>query len=158
VLLATLSSQDEAAFSPALKVLTEIREPRATSVLMQRLESTSRVTSLEEATLLSHICNTLGLLGDRQAVTVLIQFAHRVVDIGRRTNSAKRRENLAVGDPDIPGSVVLAAVIRAQAKLGDRSSISFIAHAVSDLDPYVRVKALIQMVPKWLVERQCAGH
>ncbi|HJT59547.1 MAG TPA: HEAT repeat domain-containing protein, partial [Ktedonobacteraceae bacterium] len=54
----------------------------------------------------------------------------------------KRRDNLAVGDADIPTSIVYAAVIRAFAQFGDRGTLDVVTLATNDFDPYVRTQAL----------------
>jgi HEAT repeat protein len=64
------------------------------------------------------------------------------VNIDARVNRPKRRDNLAVGDADIPASIVYAAVIRAFAQFGDRGTLDAIVYATNDFDPYVRTQAL----------------
>jgi HEAT repeat protein len=88
------------------------------------------------------MCDTLGQLGDRRAVPVLLQFLHRVVDVDRRQNTPKRADNLPSGDEEIPGSILYAAAIRACGLLGDHSALNDIVSASNDFDPYVRVQAL----------------
>jgi len=141
VLLEALASPEEEALAPCVKVLGELREPRAISILTARLNATMRVTDREQALQLGSICETLGRLGDRRVTDSMIQFVTRVVDIGARTARPKRRDSLTAGDADIPGSIVYAAVIRALGELGDRSTLDFIIHATGDFDPFVRTQA-----------------
>ena len=141
VLLETLASSDEEALVPCVKVLGELREPRAVTMLTARLDAVSRVTDREQALQLGNICETLGRLGDQRVTGSLLQFASRTVDLGSRVARPKRRDSLAVGDPDIAGSIVYAAVIRAVAELNDHSALDFIIRAAGDFDPYVRTQA-----------------
>ncbi len=141
VLLEALASPEEEALAPCVRVLGELREPRAISMLTARLDATARVTGREQALQLGNICETLGRLGDRRVTGSMIQFVSRVVDIGARAAHPKRRDSLTTGDADIPGSIVYAAVIRALGELGDRSALDFIIRATGDFDPYVRTQA-----------------
>src|SRR6266568_3516503 len=124
VLLETLAGSDEEALVPCVKVLGELREPRAVTMLTVRLDAVSRITDREQALRLGSICETLGRLGDQRVTGSLLQFA-----------------SLTAGDPDIPGSIVYAAVIRAVAELNDHSALDFIIRAAGDFDPYVRTQA-----------------
>jgi HEAT repeat protein len=142
VLLETLAGSEEEAFSPAVKVLGEMREPRAISVLISRIETTTSINSREQAIRLGHMCDTLGRLGDRRAVPPMLQLIGRILDASRRAAHPKRRDNLAAGDADIPGSIVYAAVIRAFGQMNDRSTFDFVVRAASDFDPFVRIEAL----------------
>jgi HEAT repeat protein len=72
----------------------------------------------------------------------MLQFINRTIDIRRRSQQPKRRANLPFTDPDVPGSIIYAAVIRALGQLGERSAIENTWLAASDLDPYVRTQAL----------------
>jgi HEAT repeat protein len=47
-----------------------------------------------------------------------------------------------MGDADIPGSIVLAAVIRAMGQLQATDALDFVVRATNDFDPYVRTEAL----------------
>ncbi len=127
---------------PVVKVLGELREPRAISILVSFIEATTSVTSREQALRLGHICDALGRLGDNRAVQPMIQLVERSVNVVIRSARPKRRDNLPVGDPDIPGSIVYAAVIRALGQLNDRNSLDFIIRAANDFDPYVRTETL----------------
>jgi hypothetical protein len=142
-LLAVLQADsDEETISPAVRVLGELREPRAISPLLRHLEEIQSVTEHAQALTLGVMCDTLGQLGDRRAVPVLLQFVQRVVDIERRRSTPKRADNLPSGDQEIPGSILYAAVVRACGQLGDRSALNDILSAGDDFDPYVRVQAL----------------
>ncbi len=141
VLLDALANSEEA-FLPSLKVLNELREPRATSVLLTHLDSITQITDRTQAIRVGHICDTLAQLGDRRAINSMLQLVKRVVNIDARVNRPKRRDNLAVGDADIPASIVYAAVIRAFAQFGDRGTLDAVVYAANDFDPYVRTQAL----------------
>jgi len=140
VLLEALTGSEEEALAPCVKALGDLREPRAIFVLTARLDATTRIVDREHALQLGSICETLGRLGDRRVVGSLQQFIGRVVNIGSRTSRPKRRDNLPVGDADIPGSIVYAAVIRAFGQLNDRSTLDIIFRAAGDFDPYVRTQ------------------
>ncbi len=143
VLLAALQAKiGEETLTPTVRVLGELRDPRAISPLLRHLETTETVTEHAQALTLGAICDALGQLTDRRAVPVLQQFLQRAVAIDRRSNLPKRADNLPTGDPEIPGSIVYASVLRAIGLLGDRSALNDALHAVNDFDPYVRVQAL----------------
>src|SRR5581483_6643328 len=142
VLLDTLGNPEEEQLTPTIRVLGELREPRAISLLIARIETTNELRDRTHALTLGAICDTLGQLGDRRALIPLLQLVSRTVDVSRRAAQPKRRNNLPPGDPDIPGSIVYAAVIRASGQLGDLSALNSILLAVNDLDPYVRTQAL----------------
>ncbi len=142
ILLATLTGEDEEALTPVVKVLGELREPRAISLLSARLDATISLANREQAIQLGQICDTLGRLGDRRAVQPLLLLVNRTLNVGARTAHPKRRDNLVAGDADIPGSIVYAAVVRAFGQLGDRSTLDFILRAANDFDPYIRTQAL----------------
>jgi HEAT repeat protein len=141
VLLETLANADEESLVPCVKVLGELREPRALAMLTARLDAVSRITDREQALRLASICETLGRLGDQRATGSLLQFASRSIDLASRSSRSKRRDNLDAGDTDIAGSIVYAAVIRALAELRDPNALDFIIRAASDFDPYVRTQA-----------------
>src|SRR5260370_11465955 len=109
-LMETLSNQEEV-FLPSLKALNELRELRATTVLIARLDATVHIVDREHAVRLGQICDTLVQLGDRRAVPSILQLVKRTVDVDGRAMRAKRRDNLAVGDADIPASIVYGAEI-----------------------------------------------
>lgn len=142
VLLESLTTSDVEASIPVVRALGELRDPRAISILVSFIEATTSVTSREQALRLGHICEALGRLGDKRAVQPMIQLVERSINIAVRTARPKRRDNLPVGDPDIPGSIVYAAVIRALGQFNDRDTIDFIIRAASDFDPYVRTETL----------------
>jgi len=120
--------------------LGELREPRAVAMLTARLDAVSRITDREQALRLGSICETLGRLGDQRGTGSLLQFASRSINLASRSSRPKRRDNLAAGDTDIPGSIVYAAVIRALAELKDPAAFDFIIRAAGDFDPYVRTQ------------------
>ena len=142
VLLESLTRSDEETSIPVVKALGELRDPRAISILVSFIEATTGITSREQALRLGHICDALGRLGDNRAVQPMIQLVERSVNVVIRSARPKRRDNLPVGDPDIPGSIVYAAVIRALGQLNDRNSLDFIIRAANDFDPYVRTETL----------------
>jgi len=142
LLTALQATIQEENLSPTVRVLGELREPRAISPLLRHLETTQTVTEHADALTLGVMCDTLGQLGDRRAVPVLLQFLHRVVDIERRRNNPKRADNLPNGDVEIPGSILYAAVIRSCGLLGDHAALNDILGASDDFDPYVRIQAL----------------
>ena len=142
VLLETLTTGDDQAFTPIVKILGELREPRATSLLITRIEATKELTDREQGRAVAAACDALGRLGDRRAVLPITQMVNRVIDIGRRSSHPKRRDNLPQGDADIPGSVLYASAIQACGRLADRSALNMILRAAQDFDPYVRIQAL----------------
>lgn len=142
VLLETLNNGDDLAFTPVVKILGELREPRATALLITRIEATKILADREQGRAVAAACDALGRLGDRRAVLPIIQLVQRVIDVQRRASHPKRRDNLPPGDADIPGSVLYAAAIRASGQLRDRSALDMVLLAVNDFDPYVRIQAL----------------
>ncbi len=58
-----------------------------------------------------------------------------------RMHQTKFKDNLPPGDPEIPGSIVYAAVVRAYGLLGDRAALEWVLRATRDFDPYVRSQA-----------------
>ena len=142
VLLEALSGEDEEGVLPAMKVLSELRDTRAVSALIAKLDATTQVGDREQALQLGHMCDMLAQLGDRSAVGPMRQLLTRVVNVGARSARPKRADNLDLGDPDIPTSIVYGAVIRAFGQLGDRGTIDLVERAASDFDPYVRTQAL----------------
>lgn len=141
-LLKALNDAEEAALIPTIKVLGELGDPRATSLLIERLESTRNLANREQALYVGAICDTLGRLGDQRAVSPMLQLVQRTVAVSRRSALDKRRDNLPAGDPAIPESIVYAAVIRACGLLGDGSTLDNVLLATNDFDPYVRMQAL----------------
>lgn len=142
ILLKTINEGEEESFAPVVKVLGELRDPRAISALLRRIEATRDITNREQALSLGAVCDTAGRLGDRRAVAPMQQLVYRVVPLSKRSGQPKRRDNLLPGDPDIPGSIVYGAVVRSCGLLGDRSSLDLVLQAVSDFDPYVRTQAI----------------
>ncbi len=142
VLLSTLSNEQETVLSPTVKVLGEMREPRAISLLSTRIENTKSLADRQDALTVGTMCDTLAALDDRRAVAPMLQLAYRVVDVTQRSSRARLRDNLPSGDPHIPGSIVYAAVVRASGKLGDRHALEGVVRAINDFDPYVRNQAI----------------
>lgn len=135
-------NSDPEAFGPCLKAVKELREQRASSALLLRLNSTTSITDREDAMRLSQICDTLVQFGDQRVVGSLLQLISRVIPVNARANRVRRRDNLPANDPDIPASIVYAAAIRTFAQLGDRSALDVVLQATHDFDPYVRTSAL----------------
>jgi hypothetical protein len=133
---------DPAAFGPCLKAVKELRELRASSALLLRLDSTTNIADREDAMRLSQICDTLVQFGDRRVVGSLQQLITRVIPVSARANRARRRDNLPANDPEIPASIVYAAAIRTFAQLSDRSALDVVLQGTHDFDPYVRTSSL----------------
>ena len=142
VLLEALSSSDEEAFIPVVKILGELREPRAIAILINQVGSTTTLSNRAQAIRIVHMSETLARLDDRRAVQPLQQMVGRIIDVAGRTTRAKRRDNLPFDDENIPASIVYAAVIRAFVQLNDRTTLDFIVRAANDFDPFVRVEVL----------------
>lgn len=141
VLLDALANQEEA-FLPTLKVLKELREPRASAVLIAHLDATTQIADREQAVRIGQICDTLVQLDDPRAVPAILQLVKRTANVDARAARAKRRDNLNIGDADIPTSIVYGAAIRTFAQFGDRSTLDLVLRAANDFDPYVRTQAL----------------
>jgi hypothetical protein len=142
VLLETLVNSDEEDSLPIVRVIGDLREPRAISILLARLDAVTQLEDRKQASSLGQMCDTLGKLGDLRAVPSLFALAGRVLAIPTRAGRPKGRENLPAGDPDIPASIVYGAIVRALGQLADRSTADFLLRASSDFDPYVRAQAL----------------
>jgi len=142
VLLKTLTDGEEVAQVPVIKVLGELREPRAIAPLLERVAQAKNPEGREEAQRLAIYSDTLGQMGDQRASQPLRQMLERTVDLGRRNTLARRAENLPTGDRDIPASIVYGSVVRAIGRLGDRNMRGLIQQASGDFDPYVRIQAL----------------
>ncbi len=142
VLLSSLPDASEEAFPLIVKTLGELRDPRATSILLTRLDSTNELTSREQALALATVCDTLVRLGDRRSVASMLQLLNRAVDTDRRVQQPKRRDNLTPGDKEIPGSILYAAVLRASGQFGDGMALENALRGVHDFDPYVRTQAI----------------
>ncbi|MBV9228757.1 MAG: HEAT repeat domain-containing protein, partial [Chloroflexi bacterium] len=145
VLLDALTNADAESLTPIVKVLGELREPRATAPLMSHIEKTNAVTTRSQALTVAAMCDTLGRLGDRRATSLMLQLVQRCVDVDRRSTLSRRRDNLPFGDAEIPGSIVYAAVIRACGQLSDPGTLDSVLRATGDFDPYVRAQALEAM-------------
>ncbi len=142
ILLKELNNQEEGAFLPSLKVLSDLREPRVSQALVDRLDATMHITERDQASLIGQICDTLVQLQDSRAIGSIRELVKRTISVDERAMREKRRDNLANGDTEIPGSIVYGAAIRTFAQFGDRSTLDFILKAASDFDPYIRAQAL----------------
>lgn len=140
ILLAALAGADDTGLLPIVKVLGELREPRAFTLMVKRLDETNGLNSREQALQLSHLLDALGRLGDRRAAQPAGQLITRIINVNERIARPKRRENLPPGDPDIPASIVLGAAIRAFSLLGDRALLDVVIRLAQDFDPFVRVE------------------
>ena len=142
VLLQALTDASTADFPVIAKALGELRDPRAIAPLHARLESTQTLASREQAISLAAACDALARLGDYRSVDVMKQVVSRLVNIEHRIDIPKRRDNLPMGDSEIPASILYAAVVRACGQLGDRRALDMCLNATADFDPYVRTKAI----------------
>lgn len=141
VLWEALTYQEDA-FLPILKILSELRDPRTSQALIARLDATTQLADREHAIRLGQICDMVVQLGDHRAIGSIRELVKRTVNVDARAARGKRRDNLPVGDADIPASIVYGAAIRTFAQFGDRSTLDFILRAANDFDPYVRTQAL----------------
>lgn len=142
VLLVSLAEANDETTTPIVKVIGELREPRAISALLARVDSTTQLTDRKQAAVLGQICDALGRLGDLRAEPSLLGLIGRTVSLPARASLAKRGANLPQGDANIPASVIYGSVVRALGQLGDRNAFDFILRASGDFDPYVRTQAL----------------
>ena len=142
VLLKGLTNQQEEAFLPCLKVLSDLRDPRASQALIQRLDTTMHIADRDQASLIGQICDALVQLQATHAIVPVRELVKRTVPVDSRAARDKRRDNLTNGDEDIPGSIVYGAAIRTFAQFGERNTIDFILKAANDFDPYIRSQAL----------------
>jgi hypothetical protein len=142
VLLQGLADKQDEAFLPCLKVLSDLREPRAAQALIQRIDATQRLTDRDQASLIGQICDTLVQLRDVRVIGSMRELVIRTVPVEERASREKRRENLTNGDADIPGSIVYGAAIRTFAQFNDRETLDLILTAANDFDPYIRSQAL----------------
>lgn len=141
-LLEALDNTEEDVPGPVVKVVGELRDPRAVLPIARRIETISVLRDRTQALTIGALCDTLGQLGDRRTAAPMFQLVNRTVDVNRRSNTTKRRDNLQSGDADIPASIVYAAVVRAAGNLGDISVLDGVLQATRDFDPYVRTQAL----------------
>ena len=142
-LLETLSyTEDDAAIASTAKILGELREQRAAPPLLAYLEGQRMLNGRAHALTLEAVCDTLVILGERQAAEPMQTLVNRIIDTKRRMSHSRRRDNLPLTDGDVPGSIVYAAVVRALGKLGDHNAVSTLQAASQDFDPYVRTQAL----------------
>ncbi len=142
VLLQGLANNQDDAFLPCLKVLNDLREPRAAQALIQRLDSTEYLADRDQASLIGQICDTLVQLRDTRVIGSMRELVKRTIPVESRASREKRRDNLANGDADIPGSIVYGAAIRTFAQFDDRDTLDLILTATNDFDPYIRSQAL----------------
>jgi len=142
VLLRELTHQQGEPFLACLKVLSDLRDPRASQTLIHRLNTTMQITDRDQASQIGQICDTLVQLQDTRAIGSIRELVKRTIQVDSRATREKRRDNLANGDEEIPGSIVYGAAIRTFAQFGDRSTLDFILKAANDFDPYIRAQAL----------------
>src|SRR5260370_40075944 len=93
------------------------------------------INEREQAISLGQICDTLVQLNDRRAIGSIRELVNRTINVNARAMRGKRRDNLAVGDPDIPGSIVYGAAIRTFAQFADPSMLDFILPSATDFQP-----------------------
>jgi len=142
ILLRGLTNHQEAAFLPCLKVLSDLRDQRASQALIHRLDTTMQITDRDQASLIGQICDTLVQLQETRTISSIRNLVMRTIHVDSRSTRDKRRDNLADGDDEIPGSIVYGAAIRTFAQFGDRNALDFILKAANDFDPYIRAQAL----------------
>ena len=140
-LLNTLANPHEEVLMPTVKVLGELRDQHAASLLITRLDAITTLKDRSHALTVGTMCETLGQLGEPRAPSSLQQLVNRVIDMPSRIHQPKLKDNLPPGDPEIPGSIVYAAVVRACGVLGDRTTLEWVLLATRDFDPYVRSQA-----------------
>lgn len=141
-LLRALSTVADEHLTLVVRTIGEIRDTRAVAPLMNRLESIQKVENRQQALRIGTLCETLGQLGDPGAIHTLHALIRQTIDLASRRTHTRRRDNLPLTDPDVPGSIIYAAVIRACGQLGNRDALDFIYPASNDFDPYVRLQAL----------------
>jgi hypothetical protein len=141
-LLQTVNNLEEDIPTPAIKVLGELRDPRAILPMVKRIEMISTLRDRAQALMVGALFDALGQLDDRRTVAPMFLLLNRTVDIGRRMSISKRRDNLPSGDADIPGSVVYAAAVRAAGHLKESNVLDDVLRATKDFDPYVRAQGL----------------
>lgn len=142
VLLQTIADPAEEKLIPTARTLGDLRDPRATTPIIERLETTKTLKDRAHALTIGALCDTLGRIGDRRAAAPMFQLLTRMVDIDRRKHLPKRGDTLPQGDPNIPGSIVYAAVVHASGQIGDPGVIQGVWDATKDVDPYVRTQGL----------------
>jgi len=142
VLLQAISDPQETNLAQVARTLGELRDPRATSLLIQRLEQTPVPRNRAQALIISAFCSALSSIGERRSAQPMLQMVNRSIDIARRSHLGKRSDNLPYGDPAVAGSIIYAAAIRAAGQLGDHSTLEQVWRAANDFDPYVRMQAL----------------
>ena len=142
VLLKAVTDASTTDFPAIAKALGDLRDPRAIGPLLSRLESAQTLASRDQALSLAAACDTLARLGDYRSVDVMKQTVSRLVPVEHRIDIPKRRDNLPIGDSEIPASILYASIVRACGQLGDRRALDMCLNATADFDPYVRTKAI----------------
>jgi HEAT repeats len=142
VLLRGITNLQEPAFLPCLKVLSDLRDQRASQALLHQLNTITHIADRDQASLIGQICDTLVQLQETRAIGSIRDLVMRTIHVDSRATRDKRRDNLAEGDDEIPGSIVYGAAIRTFAQFGDRNALDFILKAANDFDPYIRAQAL----------------
>jgi HEAT repeat protein len=133
----------EGEVSPSiLRVVGELADPRASGPLLQRLEQLTVVREREQARYAAALCDALGRLGNSHAAGPMVRLLERSVEIERRANLPKRRDNLPLTDNEVTGSIIYGSVVRACGLLNDRNTLELVLKAASDFDPYVRLQAV----------------
>ncbi len=132
---------------PVLRAINDLRDPRAISPLLAHLDSIKSINGREQALTYGAICDALGHLGDRRALSPLLQLLERSIPVGQRIARAKRADNLPIDDPEVAGSILFGAIVRAFGLLGDQHMLETVLRAANDFDPYVRVLALHAIKP-----------
>jgi HEAT repeat protein len=135
-------ANDEAAFTPCLKALRDLREPQAANTLLARLDRVTQAQDREQASRIGQICDTLAQLYDPRTSVTLQRLVQRVIPVQSRAARNRRSENLPVGDPDIPASIIYGTSLHALAPFQDRSTLDLVLTATRDFDPYVRAQAV----------------
>ena len=100
-LLNTLANPDEEVLIPTIKVLGELRDSRAASLLITRLNAITDLKDRSHALTIDAMCQTLGQLGHEQALASLQQLLDRTIHVSSRTSQPKLKDNLPAGDPEI---------------------------------------------------------
>src|SRR5256884_5605649 len=99
VLWEGLNNQVEA-FLPCLKVLSDLRDPRASQALIDRLDATMQITDREQASHIGQMCDTLVQLQDTRAIGSIQELVKRTINVDARATRDKSRDNLANGDAE----------------------------------------------------------
>ncbi|MBX5457824.1 MAG: hypothetical protein IRZ31_13060 [Thermogemmatispora sp.] len=146
ILLAALHDRDEQAWSPVVRTLLDLREPRLCAPLLASLERANRLESAEEAQRLGLACEALAALGERRALDVFRRLLIEVVVLSERTAQAQRADPLPPENERVPGSILAVAVLRSLALLEARECLDLVVQACHDFDPVVREAAFMALM------------